>query len=394
MGKAGALFALLVFFLVFAEPAHPASTASLTDANVRSLIIDSAALADVIDGQISYLSGVAAQIQPCPCPEEGTDACSDAAAQANAALSLLHAKNDAAKSVIKSAASDYNSPLVSLSDVVNKIGTALAVINSGINDAIIQSDSIPESCPDDNNNDICPSAKAAATHSLATVAGDYQAVKAEYDGLAGLKPQLTPEQIAENNKNDRLLGVYSAVAQGQRTRETIADLENSGASEQEIAAAKMTLAGQEQKAEDVYKSVLLDKSYEHDFWTNWDYATLKKNQGDNEMAMRLYINALSDPHVSEATKQAFISKVMQDSQQELNLKAPPSTASKVMGAISEGVQSVYESVQQYGSSKFNDAKIAFMAKMAKAGKVYNDVQKFEEDITGKGLSNAAQEAAK
>lgn len=381
---------LAVALLVLFQPLCSAAQQELTKSDVRMLLINSADLADVVYEELSSLQVMAAQIEPCPCPEEGTDLCSDAAAQAQAMLALLNAKNGAAKTVILSAADDYNSPLVSLPDVVKKVGVALEIINSGIANADSAADQIPESCPDDYGYDICPLARSAVTRALATVVGKYQPVKAEYGRLAGLPaPQLTPEQLEDKKKNDELLSVYPGLDEAKRMHQTIANMEQSGASASELSAAHVQLYGLEQRLQDAYDKILQNPRYKKDFWTNWDYATLKKNQGDFGAAMQLYATALSDVNVDPKAKQEFMDKQRQANRERLGLSRQPAPGDKVINSISAGMREKFNELKWSAYSTF---QTAYYSALATAGSVLNDIQTFKDATRGKSLEKAAQQA--
>jgi len=386
MGKLGLAFIALVLL----QAVSFAAQSELTPGQVRKLISDSASLIDAVDVQIAYLSGMASQLGSCPCGDE--DPCAEAAAAAESALSSLRAKSESAKGKILKAADDYSNEDVPLSVAVSDVGDALRIIHTGIGSAESDSGDIPSSCPDESGTDVCPAAKEAVSDSLSSVISKYRYVKDEYDVLAAEKePQPTPEQVADKQKNDRLMSVYPKLGEAQRMRETIKNMAQSGAPESELSAARMSLAGLEQQAKDVYDSILLDQRYKKDFWTNWDYATLKKNQGNAEAARLLYATALSSTNVDPQAKREFLDKVKRDSQQELGLKAPPGVGDKVVKSIGESMQEKYDKVKLMGYSVYMDFKSAFVFSLAKAGKVLNDMQEFEDAITGKKLEKAISE---
>jgi len=394
MGKPATQLVLTIISLFFLQAVCSATQNELTAGDVRILMINTASLIDDIDTEIATMQSMVSQIVPCPCENE--DPCSDAAALADAELSLLQAKNNAAKTVLQTAANDYNSD-VPLSDVLKKTGVALEIINGGIKVAISQSDQIPSSCPDDNGYDICPTAKNAVIHSLATVSREYQSVKADYDTLAAIPVvQLTPEQIADKKKNDRLMGVYSKLGEAERMRETMKNLEQSGASAETLSASRMKLAGMEKELSDTYESVLMDQRYKKDFWTNWDYATLKKNQGDIETARQLYATAFSSTNVDEKDRKEFLDKLQKDSQGELKLTQPPKADDKVVKSISQSMHEQYDKIsnkaQWAGYSAYMSFHSSVVFTLAKAAPIVNDMKKFRDLITGKELENSAGQA--
>ena len=394
MGRFTINLALITVLLLIFQPfSSAAAQQELSEGDVRILIINTAELVDEVNAQISSLQSVASQIQPCPCPEEGTDVCSDAAAAASSVLSMLQSRSDSAKAKIQAAANDYNNEDVPLSVAVKDVGDALAIISNGITTADSAADSIPSSCPDENNMDICPFAKNAVSSALSDIISKYGPVKSEYDRLAGMTPQLTPEQQRDKEKNDRLLSVYANLGKAQRMRDTINNMEQSGASEADLLSARMQLSGLEQENIGVYESILSDSRYKFDFWTNWDYATLKKNRGDTDSAMVYYAIALSSTNVDEKTKVQFLDNVRTHGQSELNLQKAPPANDKVVKSISQSMQESYDNAKLYGYSKYMDYKIAFFAKLAKVGKAIKDVQQFEEAITGKSLEASAAQAA-
>lgn len=392
MGRHATRFSLLIFLLLILQPhCSAAGTSEPSTGDVRALIIDTAGLADEIDTQISILYGLASQIAPCPCEEDGTDACSDAKSVAISALSSLNSQNTAAKNEIQAAATDFGNG-APLYDVLQRVGNALAIINSGINTAIVESDRIPDSCPDDSGSDICPYAKSAVGSSLSTVIRSYQSLKDRYDKLAGTVREPTPQEREDTAKNDRLASVYPKLGQAQRMRETIKNMAQSGASQSEIDAATMTLRGLERQASDVYDSILLNSRYKNDFWTNWDYATLKKNQGDAEGARKLYATAFSSANVDESTRKAFMDKLKRDGQAALKLSQQPKSDDKVVKSMRESLHEEYDRVKLMGYSVYMDFHSSFVFTLAKAGKIIDDMKQFRDAFSGKSLEQSAEQA--
>jgi hypothetical protein len=378
MNKLTITFTFLIFLLVIFQPICSAASA----ADVRILISDANEMIANIDSQISSLQGYAGGISPCPSSDGTSDPCSSARATALSVLSNLAAKMDTAKTQLGTASSDLDNG-APLPNVMNEIGTSLSTVNSGINYAITEAGTIPASCPDENGNDICPGATDAARSSLASISRSYQTVKAEYDKLAGTATQLTPQQQEDQQKNTKLLSASTQLRQAEQLRQTIKNLEQSGASEDTLKSSRAELKDMEDNLTKTYEDILNNSRYYNDFWTNWDYATLKKDQGDRYYAIHFYALALSSTNVDEKSKTDFMNKLRKDSQSELGLSAPPSSDSSVMQSIGKDLHYMYDKSVWTKSVVFHDFHCAVVSAMAKTGQLVSDFQKFRDTFSGK-----------
>jgi hypothetical protein len=328
---------------------------------------------------------MAGQISPCP-DSTGADPCSNAQSTAYSVLSTFGAKTANAKAQLDTADKDLQNGAAP-SVVLKEVGNTLSTINDGIKYAITEADTIPDSCPDESGNDICPSAKGAATQALASISRNYDSVKTEYDQLAGTVTQLTPEQQQDQQKNNELLSVHPKLAEAKDLRDKIKYMEDypkwSGSSKADIDSSKAKLKDMEDNLTNTYESILSNSRYKNDFWTNWDYATLKKNQGDADKARQLFATALSSTDVDEKSKSDFMNKLRKDSQTSLGLSAPPSSDSSVIKSIGKDLSYMYDKSVWAKSILIHDFHCAYIATLAKTGKLIDDIKTFRDTITGK-----------
>jgi hypothetical protein len=267
MGKWPPRLAILLFVLALSQPLTAQASGPSRD-EVSGFLDRMDSFMQQISSDLNTMQGMTGYVT-CGAGQEAT--CRQALAKADVVLSVLRGQRDAAKAKLASARSGFNSQ-APMSDVLKNAGDSLALINSGLESAAQSARQIPSTCTDNDGNDICYLVKQPVDDSLFMLGQVYNYRKAEYDALAAQVPSLSPDQLAAQNKNDRLMGVYPNLDEAKRMRETIANLQQSGADEQTLSASRVELAGLEKKTSDVYDSILLDPSFKHDFWTNWDYA--------------------------------------------------------------------------------------------------------------------------
>ena len=388
MGNRPPRLAILLFVLALSQSLAHAQASGPSRDEVGGFLDRMDSFMQQISSDLNTMQGMTGYVT-CGAGQEAT--CRQALARADVVLSVLRGQRDAAKAKLASARSGFDSQ-APMSEVLKNAGDSLVLINSGLESAAQSAQQIPSTCTDADGNDICYLVRQPIDDSLFILGQTYRYRKAEYDALAAQLPSLSPDQLAAQDKNDRLAGVYPNLGRAQDMRATIADLEQSGASEQTLSASRVELAGLEKKTSDVYDSILLDPRFKHDFWTNWDYATLKKNQGDFAAAQALYAAALSDARVSEQDKKDFMAKLQKESQSSLGLAAPPPADDKVVKSMRESLREQYDKLKLMGFSTYMDFHASFVFTLAKAGNALNEMKQFRDAFTGQSIENAAGEA--
>ena len=299
------ILASAFIFLLLLTPIQAQTTASRND--VSTLLSDADNLIATIDNQLESAKILEQMIVPCP-SEDDYDECTAAQNTATVLIANLVSKRDRAKGMLESAQSNFEGG-ASVSEVLAGVNDSLTLINEGIQLAIANTNKIPANCPDDNGLDLCEAANFQIPEYIATVSGEYRDVKAEHDNLARtetvviVKPELTEEQKEDQDRNQKLNDAY---IKQKNLKNMYSQMRALGTSEVDVilhgtieeAKTYTALADAalklRQNISATYDTLLQNPRYEHNFWVNWDYATLHAIAGNKDMAWLYYTNSIAD----------------------------------------------------------------------------------------------------